>query len=102
MTDANTERARFTIPVMERSIIIFLGGTTMENEILNNKTIETVEAVVKPAKGFKVVMGVGITALVGYAAYKFVVKPAVAKVKAKNAVKIENETAEIEVEEMSA
>lgn len=74
----------------------------MENEIFNNETIETVEAVGKTARGFKVAMGVGVTALVGYAAYRFIVKPAVAKAKAKKAAKADCEPVEIVVEEKSA
>lgn len=72
----------------------------MENEILNNETIETVETVGKTAKGFKIVMGVGVTALVGYAAYRFVIKPAITKAKAKKAT--ESEIIDVEIEEMSA
>lgn len=74
----------------------------MENEILNNETIETVEAVGKTARGFKIAMEVGATALVGYAAYKFVVKPAVAKARAKKAAETDREPVKIVVEEKSA
>lgn len=74
----------------------------MENEILNNETIETVEAVGKTARGLKVAMGVGVTALVGYAAYRFIVKPAIAKAKAKKAAETDREPVEIVVEKESA
>lgn len=74
----------------------------MENEILNNEAIETVEAVGKTARGFKVAMGVGVTALVGYAAYRFIVKPAIAKAKAKKAATADCEPVEILIEQESA
>lgn len=74
----------------------------MENEILNTEAIETAEAVGKTARGFKIAVGVGVTALVGYAAYRFVVKPAIAKAKAKKAAKADREPVEIMVEEESA
>lgn len=74
----------------------------MENEILNNEAIETVEAVGKTARGFKVAMGVGVTALVGYAAYRFIVKPAIAKAKAKKAATADCEPVESLIEQESA
>ena len=74
----------------------------MENEVLNNEAIETAVAVGKTAHGFKVAMGVGVTALVGFAAYRFIVKPAIAKAKAKKAAETDCEPVEIVVEEKSA
>lgn len=74
----------------------------MENEVLNNEAIETVEAVGKTARGFKIAMGVGVTALVGYAAYRFIVRPAIAKAKAKKTAETDHEPVEIVVEEKTA
>ena len=56
------------------------------NEIMTNEeVIETTEEIVKTGfgKGFKVVAGIGLAALAGGMAYKYVVKPVVAKIKAK-------------------
>lgn len=59
------------------------------NEIMTNEnmenTIETTEEIVKSSsgKGVKIVAGIGIAVLVGGLAYKFVVKPTVAKMKAR-------------------
>lgn len=63
----------------------------MENEILvNDDVIESVEEVVETSgNGLKMAAGVGITAAVGVAAYKWLVKPIIAKIKArkdKNAI----------------
>lgn len=70
----------------------------MENEVLNNETIETAVAVGKTARGFKIAIGVGATALVGYAAYRFIVKPAIAKAKAKKAAETDREPPESQLE----
>lgn len=59
------------------------------NEIMTNEnmenTIETTEEIVKSSSGngVKVVAGIGIAVLVGGLAYKFVVKPTIAKMKAR-------------------
>lgn len=60
------------------------------NEIMvNEEVIETAEEIATsgPSKGFKIAAGVGIAALVGGLAYKFIAKPIVAKIKAKKAEK---------------
>lgn len=61
----------------------------------NNETIEVVEEVAAavPAKGLKVAGGIGLAVLACGAAYKFVVKPAIAKHKAKKeqAAELEDE-----------
>lgn len=57
----------------------------MENtEIMNNEVIETTTEVVETgmSKGLKVAAGIGVSVVVGYVAYKYVVKPVVAKIKA--------------------
>jgi len=57
----------------------------MENtEIMNNEVIETTTEVVETGmnKGLKVAAGIGVSVVVGYVAYKYVVKPVVAKIKA--------------------
>lgn len=56
-------------------------------EIMTNEEVmEVTEDIVKTGtgKGFKVAAGVGMVMLVGGLAYKFVIKPAIAKFKAKN------------------
>ena len=56
------------------------------NEIMvNEEVIETTEeiATASSGKGFKVVAGVGLTVLGGLVAYKYVIKPVVAKIKSK-------------------
>ena len=56
------------------------------NEIMvNEKVIETTEGIATAGSGkvFKVVAGVGLTVLGGFVAYKYVIKPVVAKIKAK-------------------
>lgn len=60
------------------------------NEIMVNEDVmEITEEVTTctPNKGLKIAAGIGIAALVSAVAYKFVVKPIVAKVKAKKAEK---------------
>jgi hypothetical protein len=57
-----------------------------ENEIMNNEeVIERAEEIVKTnsGMGLKVGIGVGATILVGGITYRFVVKPLIAKYKAK-------------------
>ena len=57
------------------------------NEIMaNEEVMEVTENIVKAGtgKGFKVAAGVGLVAIVGGLAYKFVIKPAIAKFKSKN------------------
>ena len=56
------------------------------NEIMvNEEVIETTEgiATASSGKGFKVAAGVGLTVLGGFVAYKYVIKPVMAKIKAK-------------------
>jgi len=56
------------------------------NEIMvNEKVIETTEGIATAGSGkvFKVVAGVGLTVLGGFVAYKYVIKPVIAKIKAK-------------------
>lgn len=56
------------------------------NEIMvNEEVIETTEgiATASSGKGFKVVAGVGLIVLGGFVAYKYVIKPVMAKIKAK-------------------
>lgn len=52
----------------------------------NEEVMEVTEDIVKAGtgKGFKVAAGVGVIMLVGGLAYKFVIKPAIAKFKTKN------------------
>lgn len=81
----------------------------MENlEIMNNEeVVETTEEIVKTdfGKGFKVVALVGLTVLVGVAAYKYVVKPTVARIIAKKnqqtiPVVVDNDIEEDETKEV--
>ena len=56
------------------------------NEIMvNGDVIEVTEeiATAGSGKGFKVTAGIGLTVLGGFVAYKYVIKPMVAKIKAK-------------------
>jgi len=56
------------------------------NEIMvNEDVIEVTEeiATAGSGKGFKVTAGIGLTVLGGFVAYKYVIKPMVAKIKAK-------------------
>lgn len=56
------------------------------NEIkVNEEVIDTTEeiATASSGKGFKVAAGVGLTVLGGFVAYKYVLKPVIAKIKAK-------------------
>lgn len=58
------------------------------NEIMvNEEVIEVTEEIANAgvSKGFKVAVGIGLTALGGVIAYKYVIKPLVAKIKAKKA-----------------
>ena len=59
----------------------------MENlEIMNNgEVIETTEEIVSSGSGngFKTVAIIGLTVLVGTVAYKYIVKPTIARLKAK-------------------
>lgn len=56
----------------------------------NGEVVEMTEQAVTKAsgKGFKVAAGVGLTVLAGVAAYRFLIKPMVAKLKAKKEVQI--------------
>jgi hypothetical protein len=51
------------------------------NEIMVNETEGIATA--GSGKGFKVAAGVGLTVLGGFVAYKYVIKPVIAKIKAK-------------------
>ncbi len=56
------------------------------NEIMvNEEIIETTEGIATAGSGngIKKVVGTGLTLLVGFVAYKYVIKPVVAKIKAK-------------------
>lgn len=60
------------------------------NEIMVNEDVmEMTEEVTTstPNKGLKIAAGIGLAALVGAVAYKFVAKPIAAKIKAKKAQK---------------
>lgn len=58
----------------------------MENtEIMNNEVIEATEEVIEStgmSKGIKVTAGIGLSVVVGVIAYKYVVKPIIANIKA--------------------
>ena len=55
------------------------------NEIMSTEVMEVTEeiATTGPSKGVKIAAGIGLAAVISGLAYKFVVKPIVAKVKAK-------------------
>ena len=56
------------------------------NEIMVNEVIETTEgiATASSGKGFKVTArGISLTVLGGFVAYKYVIKPVIAKIKTK-------------------
>ena len=56
------------------------------NEIMLKETTEIAEIIAEPTRlinGFKVVAGIGLTVLVCGVAYRYVVKPAWAKIKAR-------------------
>ena len=56
------------------------------NEIMNNEEIiETTEEIVEAGsgKGIKIAAGIGLAALGGLIAYKYIGKPVIAKIKAK-------------------
>ena len=58
------------------------------NEIMvNEEVMEATEEIATAggSKGFKVAIGVGLAAVGGVIAYKYVVKPLIAKIKAKKA-----------------
>lgn len=67
-------------------------------EIMNNEeVIETTEEIVNASsgKGFKVAAGVGLIVFAGVAAYKYVVKPIVAKIKARKEQQEEDKVVDI-------
>lgn len=67
-------------------------------EIMNNEeVIETTEEIVNASsgKGFKVAAGVGLTVFGGVVAYKYVVKPIMAKIKARKEQQEEDKVADI-------
>lgn len=60
-------------------------------EIMANEDVmEVTEGIARTGtgKGFKVTAGVGLAVLIGGVAYKFVVKPMVAKLKSKNGITV--------------
>lgn len=68
-------------------------------EIMNNEeVIETTEEIVNASsgKGFKVAAGISLTAVVGVAAYRYVVKPIMAKIKARKEQQEEDKVADID------
>jgi len=84
---SNSEYAKKTKPLMERSHIL-KGEITMDNNeiMVNEEVMEATEIVTSEAgKGFKIAAGIGLAALGSLIAYKYVVKPIVAKIKAKKA-----------------
>lgn len=54
----------------------------MVNELIEETTDKITTTSSGKGKGFKVAAGVGLTVLVGVVAYKYVIKPVVAKIKA--------------------
>lgn len=72
------------------------------NEIMvNEEVMEATEIATSGAgKGFKIAAGIGLTALGSVIAYKYVVKPIVAKIKAKKAQQeIDGESIDLEDDE---
>ena len=72
------------------------------NEIMvNEEVMEVTEIATSGAgKGFKIAVGIGLTALGGVIAYKYVLKPIVAKIKTKKAQQeIDGETIYLEDDE---
>jgi peptidoglycan/LPS O-acetylase OafA/YrhL len=65
-------------------------------EIMNNE-IETTEEIVNASsgKGFKVAAGVSLTVVVGVAAYRYIVKPIMAKIKARKEQREEDKVVDI-------
>ena len=73
----------------------------MDEILTNENVVETAEEVIETVdscKAVKVVAGVGGAVILGFIAYKFIVKPIVAKIKAKHDDIIETE-AEVTDEE---
>jgi flagellar biosynthesis/type III secretory pathway M-ring protein FliF/YscJ len=64
-----------------------------QNIMANEEVVEATEEIVttNSGKAFKVVAGIGLAALVGTIVYKGVVKPFIAKIKAKKAEKEEGD-----------
>lgn len=50
--------------------------------MMETKIEEVIETTENKSGGFKVAAGVGLTVLIGVVAYKYVIKPVVAKIKA--------------------
>lgn len=65
---------------------------------VNDEVFEATEEIVTASsgKGFKIAAGIGLTALVGVIAYKYVVKPMLVKIKAEK----EQQTINMEAEEL--
>lgn len=76
----------------------------MENEIMNNEeVVETVEDIeTNSNKAFVVAAGIGLTILVGTIAYKKIVKPLIAKHKAKKELAESNDCAEDDVVDLES
>lgn len=72
------------------------------NKIVNEEVTKTTEeiATASSGKGFKVAAGVGLTVLGGFVAYKYIIKPIMAKIKAKHGETIELKDDEYEFEEI--
>lgn len=54
------------------------------NAIMNNEVIETTEEVIENtgmSKGVKIAAGIGLSVIVGFVVYKYVVKPVIANIK---------------------
>ena len=71
--------------------------------MVNEEVIEVTEEIATAGygKGFKVAAGIGLTVLGGFIAYKYVIKPIVAKIKAKKEQqKIDKEFDEIDESEI--
>jgi hypothetical protein len=71
------------------------------NEIMvNEEVMEATEIATSGAgKGFKIVAGIGLAALGSVIAYKYVVKPIVAKIAKKAQQKIDGESIDLEDDE---
>lgn len=76
----------------------------MENEIMNNEeVVETVEDIeTNSNKAFVVAAGIGLTILVGAIAYKKIIKPLIAKHKAKKELAESNDCAEDDVVDLES
>ena len=55
------------------------------NNIVNEEVTNEVIATASSRKGFKLAAGVGLTVLGGFVAYKYIIKPVIAKIKTQKA-----------------